>query len=134
MLSNLEATGKPNLMANADTNLTTPKTMQLTNQNADLPFSKSASDTATSAKNLHVAPLPISNNISATRKSSESTFRTGKFLFVVDLNVHIYIDIYQCLQDSQTTITLYSFSRCQNAYCHHKFSGQRSMFNQAWDP
>lgn len=91
MVSNLEATGKPNLMANTDTNLTTPKTMQLTNQNADLPFSKPASDTATSAKNLHVAPFAISNSDSATRKSSESTFKTGTFLFVVDLNV--YIDI-----------------------------------------
>ncbi|KAF4072994.1 hypothetical protein AMELA_G00253700 [Ameiurus melas] len=80
MISNLEATGKPNLMANADTNLMTTQTVQLTNQNAELPFSKSASDTATSAKNLHLAPLAISNNISATRKSSETTFRTERLL------------------------------------------------------
>ncbi|KAB5522407.1 hypothetical protein PHYPO_G00159190 [Pangasianodon hypophthalmus] len=80
MVSNLEATGKPNLMANTDTNLTTPKTMQLTNQNADLPFSKSASDTTTCAKNLHVAPFAIPNNVIATTKSSESTFRTERLL------------------------------------------------------
>ncbi|MCJ8748540.1 hypothetical protein PDJAM_G00165940 [Pangasius djambal] len=80
MVSNLEATGKPNLMANTDTKVTTPKTVQLTNQNADLPFSKSASDTTTSAKNLHVAPFAIPNNVIATTKSSESTFRTERLL------------------------------------------------------
>ncbi|MCI4394347.1 hypothetical protein PGIGA_G00167550 [Pangasianodon gigas] len=80
MVSNLEVTGKPNLMANTDTTLTTPKTVQLTNQNADLPFSKSASDTTTSAKNLHVAPFAIPNNVIATTKSSESTFRTERLL------------------------------------------------------
>lgn len=94
VVSNLEGTGKSNLMASTDTNLATPKTVQITNQNADLPFSKSASDTATSAKNLLVAPFAIPNNTSSTRKSSESTFRTGKILFVVDFNVYIYISIY----------------------------------------
>lgn len=91
IVNNLEARGKPNLMANTDGNLMTPKTVQLTNQNADLPFSKPASDTATSTKNLHVAPFAISNSDNATRKSSESTFKTGMFLFVVDVNA--YIDI-----------------------------------------
>ncbi|XP_060768356.1 mucin-2-like isoform X3 [Neoarius graeffei] len=80
IVNNLEARGKPNLMANTDGNLMTPKTVQLTNQNADLPFSKPASDTATSTKNLHVAPFAISNSDNATRKSSESTFKTERLL------------------------------------------------------
>lgn len=87
-IGNLEATGKPNLMADTDTGLKTPQNGQLTKQNADLSFSKSALDTATSGKNPQVAPLAVSNYINVTRKSSESTFRTGTFLYVGDLNVH----------------------------------------------
>lgn len=86
MVSNLEVTGKPNLMSDKDTNVMTAQSGQLTKQNADLSFSKSALNTVTSGKNLQ---MDVSNNVSATRKFSESTFRTGKFLFVFDLNVYI---------------------------------------------
>lgn len=107
MVSNLEATGKANLMTSTDTNVTTPKTVKITNQNADLPFSKSALNTA--AKDLHVVPFAISNNISVMRKSSESTFRTGKVLFGMDLNVCISMstNVYKILK---TTITFCFFS------------------------
>lgn len=97
MVSNVESTGKPNLMGSTDTNLTAHKTMQITNQVADQPFSKSAADTAPSAKNLQVGPFAISNNVSTSRKSSESTFRTGKFLFVVDY-ILISTNVYEILK------------------------------------
>lgn len=128
MASNLEATGKPNLTTSTDTELTTPQTVPITDQNADLTFSKSASDAATSTTNLHVAPFAISSNASATRKSSESTFRTGEFLFVVDTNAYILLltKVYK--------ITFDLFSHNQNVYCHRKCSGRRSPFNQAWGP
>lgn len=85
MICNLESTGKPDL------DLTSPKSP---NQNADLTFNKS--DTFTPATSLQLGPFATSNNLSAIRKSSESTFRTGKFLFVLDLN-------------SETTIIFISF-------------------------
>ncbi|XP_046695793.1 flocculation protein FLO11-like [Silurus meridionalis] len=79
MVSSLETTGKQNLLVNTDI-MTTPKIKQLTNQNADLPFSQLALDTAMSAKNHHVAPLAILENNSTTIKSSESTLRTERLL------------------------------------------------------
>ncbi|XP_060719603.1 mucin-2-like isoform X2 [Tachysurus vachellii] len=77
MVRNLEVTGKPNLMSDKDTDVTTAQSGQLTKQNADLSFSKSALDTITSGKNLQ---MDVSNNVSATRKFSESTFRTERLL------------------------------------------------------
>ncbi|XP_058239937.1 smoothelin-like isoform X1 [Hemibagrus wyckioides] len=79
-IGNLEATGKPNLMADTDTGLMTPQNGQLTQQNADLSFSKTVLDTATARKNPQVTPLAVSNNVNVTRKSSESTFRTERLL------------------------------------------------------
>ncbi|XP_053341700.1 smoothelin-like isoform X1 [Clarias gariepinus] len=77
---NLEDKEKRNQIANTDTNLITSQIRQLTNQNTDLTFSKSASDPPTSAKNLHVAPFAVSSKVSASRKSSESMFRTEHVL------------------------------------------------------
>ncbi|KAF5903168.1 smoothelin-like protein 2, partial [Clarias magur] len=77
---NLEAKAKPNQIANTDTNLITSQIRQLTNQNADLTYSKSGSETPTSAKNLHVAPFAVSSKVGASRKSSESVFRTERLL------------------------------------------------------
>ncbi|XP_026988646.2 hyphal wall protein 2-like isoform X2 [Tachysurus fulvidraco] len=77
MVGNLEVTGKPNLMSDKDTDVMTAQSAQLTKQNADLSFSKSVLATVTSGKNLQ---MDVSNNVSATRKFSESTFRTERLL------------------------------------------------------
>ncbi|TSL28156.1 Smoothelin-like protein 2 [Bagarius yarrelli] len=80
-VNNLKAIGKKtNLMADTDTELTSPTTDHSMEQFIDLPFSKSVPDTDTSGKNLDKAPARVSNNIGAKGNSSESTFKTERLL------------------------------------------------------